>query len=593
MRKKLFCTLVLCLFILLATNSIHPFMLLAYADDHVTDVTPGGLGALQSPNGKYPHAKLPFTVMASSLPHSVDLSGDLPPVGNQGQTGTCTAWAVSYYYKTFQQKREHGYSLIDNSGKPLYDRIFSPNFIYNQINHGTSTRSCEEGSYIGDALALLAGQGTHLSDGYGDLPWEQFPWNSSDCSLLPTQAQKDQAFVYRSSSYGSIFQNNWQWDKDTHPTGAPFDNDLSRIKAHLANGDPVIFNIPVYNEFDSAYCDDSVATPRNYNTYRGLHAVLAVGYDDSYATSGAFKIVNSWGSSWACAGFANLSYAFIRQYLIEAWVMFDRPDYAPIQPDQDSSTFTGIESPADNTIVAPSQPIHKTWRVKNTGNRIWGPDHKLVFIGGNQMGAPNAVNIPLTEPGGVADISIDITAPGTSGTHRGEWRLRNPQGTFFGDKLWVQIVVPETNNPQPPNASTMQLTCTNCPASVAPGQSFRPTIRVTGSVPLLQSRGDMLRNTDGNRYGAYEFVAVNGAVNQGQSYDFTFYEQNPITAPNTEGVYESKWRIWQNGGWVGSEYTIRFEVKAGLKVRRHPIVAGSPAIVGHQRGWVTMAFSGE
>jgi Tol biopolymer transport system component len=243
----------------------------------------------------------------------------------------------------------------------------------------------------------------------------------------------------------------------------------------------------------------------------------------------------------------------------------------PLLPALDSSLFLSHVTYSVDTVVSPNQPIHKTWRVKNTGNRIWGPDHKLVFIGGNQMGTPNEVNIPLTEPGGVADISIDITAPGASGTHRGEWRLRNSQGTFFGDKLWVQIVVPETNNPQPPNASTMQLTCVNdCPSTVAPGQSFRPTVRVSGSVPLLQSRGDMLRNTDGNRYGAYEFVAVSGAVNQGQSYDFTFYAQNPITAPNTESVYESKWRIWQNGGWVGPEYTIRFEVKAGTGVNHPP-----------------------
>jgi len=111
-----------------------------------------------------------------------------------------------------------------------------------------------------------------------------------------------------------------------------------------------------------------------------------------------------------------------------------------------SSQFTNIQSPPNNAIVAPNQAIHKTWRVKNTGNRIWGSDYKLVFIGGNQMGAPNEVNIPLTEPGGVADISIDITAPSTSGTHRGEWRLRNSQGTFFGDKLWVRLTTQRASN---------------------------------------------------------------------------------------------------------------------------------------------------
>ena len=252
---------------------------------------------------------------------------------------------------------------------------------------------------------------------------------------------------------------------------------------------------------------------------------------------------------------------------------------APPPVAKNNAQFNGIESPTDNTIVVPNQSIHKTWQVKNTGNRIWGPDHKLVFVGGNQMGAPSAVNIPLTEPGGVAEISIDIAAPDTGGTHRGEWRLRNPQGTFFGDKLWVQIVVPETNNPQPPNTSTMRLSCVNdCPTTVAPGQSFRPTVRVSGSVPLLQSRGDMLRNTDNNRYGAYEFVAVTGTVNQGQTYDFTFYAQNPITAPNNEGVYESKWRVWQNGSWVGPELTIRFEVKANGGSSNH--APNAPTLTG-------------
>ncbi len=242
----------------------------------------------------------------------------------------------------------------------------------------------------------------------------------------------------------------------------------------------------------------------------------------------------------------------------------------PSLPESPDAQFTGIESPADNFVAAPNQAIHKTWRVKNTGNRIWGPEHKLVFVSGNQMGAPNAVNIPLTAPGGTVDIGIDITAPSEGGTHRGYWQLRNPQGTFFGPKLWVQLTVPGATNPQPPDTSTMQINCINCPTTVAPGQSFRPTVRVTGSVPLLQLRGDMLRNTDGNRYGAYELVAVVGSVRQGQSYDFTFYEQNPITAPNGEGVYESKWRLWQDNGWVGPELAIRFEVKAGVGANHPP-----------------------
>src|SRR4051812_45910491 len=35
-----------------------------------------------------------------SLPSQVDLTSKFPPVGNQGQYGTCTAWAVAYNLKT-------------------------------------------------------------------------------------------------------------------------------------------------------------------------------------------------------------------------------------------------------------------------------------------------------------------------------------------------------------------------------------------------------------------------------------------------------------------------------------------------------------
>jgi len=235
----------------------------------------------------------------------------------------------------------------------------------------------------------------------------------------------------------------------------------------------------------------------------------------------------------------------------------------------DTAQFTGIESPADDTPVTPGQTIRKTWRVKNTGNRLWGSGDKLVFTGGEQMGAPNEVAIPVTAPGETIDIGVDIVGPSTPGAHRGNWQLRNSQGTFFGDKLWVQVTVPGANNP-PPDAPSSEIICTNCPTTVAPGQAFLPTVRVKiNSGQLLATRGDMLRNTNGNLYGAFEHVAVVGTVNPGQSYDFTFYADHPITAPQNDGVYESKWRVWQGGGWVGPELTIRFEVKAAVG-QNHP-----------------------
>ena len=244
----------------------------------------------------------------------------------------------------------------------------------------------------------------------------------------------------------------------------------------------------------------------------------------------------------------------------------------------DNASFISDITLPDGTVVSPGQALTKTWRVQNSGTSTWGSGYQLVFTSGEQMGAPSAVNVPVTAPGQEVDISVNITAPSEGGSHWGNWRLRNPQGTYFGDELLVEITVPDDSNPPPP-PNDFTLSCLNCPASIPPGQTFRPTIRATvGSGQLLGSRGDSLRNTDGNLYGAWPHVAVVGTVNQGQTYDFTFYADNPITAPNSDGTYQTKWRLWQNGQYVGPELTIAFQVQSGGGGTNHP--PNAPSLTG-------------
>jgi len=88
----------------------------------------------------------------------------------------------------------------------------------------------------------------------------------------------------------------------------------------------------------------------------------------------------------------------------------------------------------------------------------------------------------------------------------------------------------------------------------------------------------LLRNTDGNLYGAWPHVAVVGTVNQGQTYDFTFYADNPITAPNSDGAYQTKWQLWQNGQYVGPELVIAFQVQSGGGGTNHP--PNAPILTG-------------
>ena len=95
-----------------------------------------------------PKAMVPM-MGADALPARVDLSVNMPPIGNQGKQGSCVAWAVAYALKSYQEKLEEKKPFT--SGTQLdQQRVFSPSFIYNQINRGQ-----DKGSKIWEALEFV------------------------------------------------------------------------------------------------------------------------------------------------------------------------------------------------------------------------------------------------------------------------------------------------------------------------------------------------------------------------------------------------------------------------------------------------------
>lgn len=110
-------------------------------------------------------------------------------------------------------------------------------------------------------------------------------------------------------------------------------------------------------------------------------------------------------------------------------------------PSSDDAAFGSDLSLPDGSIVSPNQSLTKTWRLQNSGFTTWGSGYQLVFLRGDRMGAPAFINVPSTAPGQNVDLSVTITAPSTPGIYKGYWRLRNPQGTYFGPEIWVSLEV--------------------------------------------------------------------------------------------------------------------------------------------------------
>jgi len=67
------------------------------------------------------------------------------------------------------------------------------------------------------------------------------------------------------------------------------------------------------------------------------------------------------------------------------------------------------------------------------------------------MSGPDSISLPRSViPGQVVDVSVNLLAPGSAGTYRGAWKLRNLSGKLIGvgstfsDPIWVQIKVNKT-----------------------------------------------------------------------------------------------------------------------------------------------------
>jgi uncharacterized protein YkwD len=153
-----------------------------------------------------------------------------------------------------------------------------------------------------------------------------------------------------------------------------------------------------------------------------------------------------------------------------------------------SASFVADVSIPDNTNVAGGTNFTKTWRISNNGTCVWGSDYTLVHYSDEPLGAPPSVPLPVTYPGQTTDISVNLVAPNTTGTHRGNFVIENPAGLIMnvGDdsRLWVIINVTVTT------ASTAAATATaavNATSATAVGSVTATSTGATSSATASSS----------------------------------------------------------------------------------------------------------
>jgi len=266
-------------------------------------------------------------ILDDPIPSSVDHSEEpwFPPIGDQSTEGSCTAWAVGYYMKTYQEAKEHEWNLSSayfsgGAPTPKYrDKIFSPEFVYHLINRGE-----DYGSSFFNAINLVCT--------YGICTWKNMPYDPEDHASWPSEEAWREAPLYRGNSSGFEYM-----DINTTEDIVSLKNWIAVGHLALIGVDGDLLRYDPYSNVGMTHKD--ILTLDGYIDPEVNHANTIVGYDDNIeyeeegeVRRGAFKVANSWGKGdWESIydGFYWISYETMRQLVGYCMFFRDRINYDP------------------------------------------------------------------------------------------------------------------------------------------------------------------------------------------------------------------------------------------------------------------------
>jgi hypothetical protein len=119
---------------------------------------------------------------------------------------------------------------------------------------------------------------------------------------------------------------------------------------------------------------------------------------------------------------------------------------APPDPPPSGHLTSNSQYVADHTIPD-GQPIEegsqflKQWVVRNSGQRKWNENYRLVFVNGDlSMVGSASHRVPVADPGDEVVISVEMVAPpARREPYISSWRIHDDRNIPFGDHLWVKF----------------------------------------------------------------------------------------------------------------------------------------------------------
>jgi Papain family cysteine protease len=347
---------------------------------------------------------------AAALPTSVDLTPYAMPVGNQGDVGSCAAWATDYSALGYWENKQ-GLSAL----------ALEPMYTYSQVTGGYDVGSTIEGNLQIDEQGI---------DNQADY-WQ----GNFDYWDMPSAPEKAHAVNWKLSGFA---------DLAIQPSSTSTLTQQS-IEAALAAGKPVVIGIPVYYNFFEVGTASQGYYAGPSGPFEGNHAITALGYNPN-----GLVIENSWGTSWGNKGYATLSWSFVNGYVFDAVSVSSLHTGQPVStaaPVISGSAREGVKLTASAGTWSPAATSYAyQWQRAGSGSAEWAniagatassytpvaadlaQNLRVLVTAANGSGS-GAANSATAGPVG-SGTPVNTTAPSITGTLRVGQSLTAAIGTW-------------------------------------------------------------------------------------------------------------------------------------------------------------------
>ena len=110
------------------------------------------------------------------------------------------------------------------------------------------------------------------------------------------------------------------------------------------------------------------------------------------------------------------------------------------------ASFVG-ETLKDGSVIKAGEKFTKAWELKNTGTCTWDKGYVFTFLADVSNSAIKGYDIAInnsdeyTKPGNSQSFIVKLVAPDASGEYKGYWKMRADDNTYFGPRVYFDIVV--------------------------------------------------------------------------------------------------------------------------------------------------------